>query len=152
MTHSETTNSATAFGFSLVLLLLALFATITGAGCRETKPERLEISGVITLDQKAIGPVLITLIPTEPNQVGCTMLAESGAYQTSQQSGPSEGTYQVIVSSLEPELEELESRRAAKQPLFSSVKIPLKYQRPGELWVDIESGVENHLRLELSSK
>lgn len=152
MTNSSSTGSLRSLRSDRMLPMLILLATLTCLGCSESESARLAISGTITMDQKAIGPVLITLVPTEPSQIGCTMIAESGTYQTTDESGPSAGAYQVVVSPLEPELEEIEARRAAKKPLFSSVKIPLKYQKPGELRVDIETGTANQVRLNLSSR
>jgi hypothetical protein len=130
----------------------SILATICCLGCGTSEGPRLAVSGTITLDRQAVGPVLITLVPTSVGQVGCTCEATNGKFEIASTAGPTSGSYQVVVSPMEPDLEEYEARRAAGQKPFNSVVIPTKYQKPCSLLVDISAESENHLTLELSSR
>lgn len=133
--------------------LVAILCLSSTVGCRETEPQRFPISGTITLDDQPLGRVLITLVPTSPGQVGCTVEAAHGQFDASSADGATAGSYHVVVSALEPDLEEFDARRSTgEKKLFGSVMLPAKYQKPGSLSVEIVAGRDNELTIELSSR
>ncbi len=98
------------------------------------------------MDGTRVGPVLITLVPTASGQIGCTMESQDGQFEVTSERGPSAGHFDVVVSTLKPELEEFESRRSANQPLFSPVSILAKYQRAGALQIEIQPELGDELK------
>ncbi len=133
--------------------LIAILCQSGIIGCRESEPQRFPISGTITLDSQPIGPVLMTLVPTSPGQVGCTCEVTNGEFVISSGDGPTAGSYHAVVSPLEPDLEEYEGRRATgEKRLFGSVMIPAKYLKPGSLSIEIVADGDNELTIEMSSK
>jgi hypothetical protein len=138
---------------SWFLGLIAMVALSCLVGCGEPEPQRFAISGTITLDDKPIGPALMTLVPTSAGQVGCTCEVTNGRFDSSPGAGATAGPFHAVLSPLEPDLEEYEARRAAgEKKLFGSVVIPAKYQKPGSLTVEVAAERDNHLTIELHSR
>jgi hypothetical protein len=149
----RTCSSRTTWVQIRLMSLVVLVCLSGGWGCRDTQTPRLAVSGTITLDRQPLGSVLVTFVPTTAGQRGCSVEAVDGQFETTVDTGLSAGQYAVVVSPLEPELEEYEARRTAgEKKLLNTVAIPAQYLKPSDLLVEVVAKEENRLTLELSSR
>ncbi|XZE51780.1 hypothetical protein SH139x_003445 [Planctomycetaceae bacterium SH139] len=133
--------------WSLIATLL-----IGCCGCSPAGPARQAVSGTVSLDGKAATDIKLVFIPLGGNQVGAVADVENGQFQLSAEHGPSAGAYDVVVETVQPELEDFESLRQAGETPFSTTKIANKYLKRGELRADVQADGANAFTFEITSR
>jgi hypothetical protein len=120
-------------------------------GCPGSSMES-EVSGVVTIDGKKIGPGIIVFAPTDPNGTPATGSIENdGTYtlKTSRESGLAAGSYRVAVSIREMP----QNVKRGDRPPPGKLLIPEKYEddtrsglqyevSPGRNTIDIDLASE----------
>jgi len=120
-------------------LLLAAFSLV---GCGPRGPHLAEVTGIVRLDGEPLPGAQLTFVPAEPG--GSTAYGhsdEDGFYRlkfSRDSTGALPGTYKVVVEL--PNRGEAEALRASGITVPpEGVKLPKKYQKPGELTVEVDS-------------
>lgn len=150
--HSETIiPESTLKATNTLFLTLLLSALLISLGCGWNDPARMAIEGVIELDTKPLGPVVVSFVPRSSGARGCAFTSTDGSFAVPAELGPTPGSYDVIVTSWEPDLETFEARKSAGDPPFNAVSIPLKYLKPGGLVVDLPVEFNEPLMLQLNT-
>lgn len=133
--------------WSLTAILL-----IGCCGCTPAGPARQAISGSVSLDGKPASDIKLVFIPLGGNQVGAVANVENGEFQLSAEHGPSAGAYDVVVETVQPELEDFESLRQAGETPFATTKIAGKYLKRGALRADVQDEGANAFTFEITSR
>ena len=122
-------------------------------GCR-SEPERLAVSGSVSLDGKAIGSCTLIFQPLAgaETSTGATAIVSDGRFAISKSNGLIAGEYGVVFTEFQPDLEDYEAaRRSGAKQILTKKFIPSKYTRPNELRVRVASE-RTPISLELKSR
>ena len=133
------------------ILTVLLAALLINLGCGRNDTARIAIEGVIELDTKPLGPVVVSFVPRSSGARGCAFTSTDGSFAVPAEFGPTPGSYDVIVTSWEPDLETFEARKSAGDPPFNAVSIPSKYLKPGGLVVELPVEFNEPLMLQLNT-
>ncbi len=97
----------------LSVLLLGVCSLLL-AGCGESGPRRVTVTGSVSVDGKSIDSGAIRFLPTENNKgPAVSGLITSGSYRLSGETGPLPGAYRVLITqSMKP----LSGKLAASTP------------------------------------
>lgn len=118
------------------------------AGCGDSGPERLPLSGTVRLDGEPVDDATIVLNPKTQGPAAVALIT-GGEFQFSKLDGPAVGSYDVRISPNEAEMQEV-----AVDPEVLKTQsggIPTAYQRGGILTVEISGDLEQRIELELDS-
>ncbi len=139
----------------------AVTAMIMSASCaqRSDGPQRVSVSGTVSLDSKPLGGATIQFVPsgqtTGPIATGKIV---SGRFEFSQSEGPVQGTHEVrIFNDIElPVVEDPKEVKNAmkehKEKLKSLVLVPTRYQTKSPLTATVSGSGPVTLSFELQSK
>jgi len=118
------------------------------AGCAPRGPQRVAVSGSVTLDGLPVHNATIIFTPQGPGLAAAAMI-ENGKYGLSDLDGPTPGEHQVRINPNDVELElasPSEPPQAARRP-----KIPRVYQTDGLLKATVTGQSRQPLSFELTS-
>lgn len=117
-------------------------------GCGPTGPQRIPVSGVVTLDGKPLSDATIIFTPKGSGAASAASIVD-GRFSLTEMDGPTVGQHGIRINPHEAELEEAvpsELTRSNRRP-----RIPRRYQQEGALSVDVNDE-KQLLKFELSSK
>lgn len=135
----------------LVLAMLPLALTL---GCSETTgPQRVAVSGTVTLDGSPVSGVSVILNPLGPDGLSAVAFVENGEFTLPEDRGPTAGSISVRFNPEGAELEEaLERMQSNSKNPFQPVQIPECYQRDRAFEKTITETGPNRFAFELHSK
>ncbi len=152
--HADRQHCRRPVQFPLFLFLsglCCLSVCLLLSGCSGA-PKVEPFSGEVTLDGNPIGPLSLVFTSTEPDRVGCNVIAVDGNFQLEPAQGLAPGAYHVTIEVLQPDLEDYEQRRSQVRPGLFDIRIPEKYGKPQAFTIEVVADQENHFRFELSSR
>lgn len=129
-------------GFSLAVTLC------TFVGCADKSPQRMAVSGTVSLDTKPVGNATIIFTPIGRGLAAAAVI-ENGKFAMTEENGPTIGEFHVRINPMEAEIEQVnptELSRANRRPL-----IPKTYQREGRLRATISAEPNPKLEFKLLS-
>jgi hypothetical protein len=128
---------------SLFLLVASIVSVSFGSGCGSRGgPPLGTVTGTVTLDGEPVPGVSVTFIPEDRGSPSYGGTDENGVYRlffNQNRLGAEVGTHNVIIENREPETDD-SGKLIDDTPV---VKIPKKYQQPGQLTADVGSGRNN---------
>lgn len=134
---NSTTQSRISARFSRCAGLISLAVVLcTVVGCTDKSPQRMAVSGTVTLDSKPVDNSTIIFTPIGPGLAAAAVI-ENGKFAMSEEDGPSVGEFHVRINPMEAEIDQVnptELLRANRRPL-----IPKVYQREGKLRATISA-------------
>jgi predicted small lipoprotein YifL len=133
-----------------VLTLSIAAGVVTLVGCGETGPERLPLSGTVTLDGQPVDDATIVLTPREQGKAAAALIVD-GAFTFTPESGPTPGTHDVRINPNEAEFEEVSADASEIADSSPSKGIPPAYQQNGTLTAEVSGDPAQTLSFELSS-
>lgn len=138
----------------LTLLIVISGTAAVNAGCGNSGPPRVAVSGIVTLDGRPIEQGAISFVPAaDSKQPSAGAEISSGEYSIPATSGPSAGKYRVEIRWSRPTGKQVElGSPAPPGTLVDEVKeaIPAKYNSQSTLVEELEPG-ENSLHFDLTS-
>lgn len=139
-TSARNLRCAGLFGLTVILSTLL--------GCSDKSPQRIAVSGTVTLDAKPISNSTIIFTPIGPGLAAAAVI-ENGRFAMTEENGPTIGEFQIRINPMEAEIEAanpVELSRANRRPL-----IPKVYQREGKLRAAITAEPNQTLEFKLLS-
>ena len=128
---------------SLFLLVASIVTVSFSSGCGSRGgPPLGTVTGKVTLDGEPVPGLRITFIPEDrgsPSYGGTDENGEYRLYFNQKRAGAELGSHKVIIENREPETDD-SGKLIDDTPI---VKIPKKYQQPGQLTADVSSGRNN---------
>jgi len=128
---------------SLFFLVASIAVIGFGSGCGSRGGPALgTVTGKVTLDGEPVPGLSITFIPEDRGSPSYGGTDENGEYRlffNQKRAGAELGSHKVIISNRAPETDD-SGWLIDDTPI---VKIPKKYQQPGELTADVSSGRNN---------
>ena len=146
---TSTSLSCTSARFSRCAGLLGIAAMLCiVVGCADKSPQRMAVSGTVSLDTKPVGNATIIFTPIGPGLAAAAVI-ENGTFAMTEENGPTIGEFHVRINPMEAEIEQVnptELSRVNRRPL-----IPKTYQREGRLRATISAEPNQKLEFKLSS-
>ena len=128
---------------SLFLLVASIVTVSFGSGCGgRGGPPLGTVTGKVTLDGEPVPGLSVTFVPEEGGSPSYGGTNENGEYRlffNQKRAGAELGSHKVIIENREPETDD-SGKLIDDTPI---VKIPKKYQQPGQLTADVSSGRNN---------
>ena len=128
---------------SLFLVVASIVTVSLGSGCGgRSGPALGTVTGKVTLDGEPVPGLSVTFIPEDRGSPSYGGTDENGVYRlyfNQNRVGAELGSHKVIIENREPETDD------SGKPIDDTpiVKIPKKYQQPGQLTADVGSGRNN---------
>ncbi|WP_233215701.1 hypothetical protein [Rhodopirellula bahusiensis] len=137
------------------LLAVSLMAMLP-LGCSDSPDaEHVAVSGQVTLRGKPLPSAMIRFVPmkSEPELHDSVTIISEGRFAFDSTNGPSPGEHHVIVTPLEPEMNEAVAamQNGDRDPLKSR-SIPARYQSTGQLKATIDAANIHPLTFELTTR
>ena len=138
------------WSFSVALIV------ILSAGCSQApESEHVAVSGEVTLGGKPLPSAMIRFTPvkTEPGLHDSVTMISEGRFAFDSTTGPSPGEHHVIVTPLEPEMNEAVAamQNGDRDPLNART-IPARYRSTGQLRATIDAANVQPLTFELTKR
>ncbi len=119
---------------------LGVALVVFGLGCgRSSGPSLGTVTGTVTLDGEPLSGVRVTFVPQEKGSPSYGVTDENGSYRlyfNQKRFGAELGTHNVVLQNCERETDD-SGKPVDDTPI---VPIPRKYQLPGQLTADVDSG------------
>ncbi len=129
--------------------LLGLAILLGGlAGCTDKSPQRIAVSGTVTLDTKPLNNATVILTPIGPG-LAAAAVVENGKFVMTEESGPTIGEFHVRINPMEAEMEAINPAEPVRDNQRPTV--PKVYQRDGKLRATITADPNQQLELKLFS-
>lgn len=143
-------------GLKPLLAFSIAWIVILSAGCSQApESEHVAISGEVTLGGKPLPSAMIRFTPvkTEPGLHDSVTMISEGRFAFDSTNGPSPGEHHVIVTPLEPEMNEAVAamQNGDRDPLNSRT-IPTRYRSTGQLKATIDAANVQPLTFELTKR
>ena len=125
-------------------LLAPVLTGMLLVGC-SSEPERLAVSGSVSLDGKAVSSCILVFqsVGEERSQLSATAVVSEGKFVVSRPNGLVAGEYGVVFTEVQPDLEDYEAARSAGAKNALNKKfIPAKYTVANELRIKVASGIQ----------
>ena len=125
-------------------LLAPVLTGMLLVGCN-SEPERLAVSGSVSLDGKAVSNCILVFqsVGEERSQLSATAVVSEGKFVVSRPNGLVAGEYGVVFTEVQPDLEDYEAARSAGAKNALNKKfIPAKYTVANELRIKVASGMQ----------
>ncbi|KLU02376.1 putative secreted membrane lipoprotein [Rhodopirellula islandica] len=137
------------------LIAVALISVLP-LGCSDsTEPERVEVSGHVTLGGKPLPRAMIRFvaIKSEPGLHDSVTMISEGHFAFDSTNGPSPGEHHVMITPMEPEMNEAVAaiQNGERDPL-NARSIPARYQSTGQLRATIDAANVQPLTFELTKR
>ena len=130
-------------GSSLFFLVASVVTIgfVSGCGSRGGPPLGM-VTGTVTLNGEPVSGVNVVFVPEDQGSPSYGGTDENGVYRlmfNQKRAGAELGTHHVLIENREQETDD------SGKPIDDTpiVKIPKKYQQPGELTADVGSGRNN---------
>ena len=110
-------------------IFLPVLAALLLAGC-SAEPERLAVSGSVSLDGKAISDCIVVFqsVSSVGTEYGATATIANGKFEILQANGLACGEYGVVFTEVQPDLEDYEAARiAGAKSALNRKTVPAKY-------------------------
>lgn len=137
---------------SWLLGLGLLVAAVIGGGCRESGPQRVSVSGTVTLDGHPLeeGAILFTPIDGTPGPKAAAAIVD-GQFHLDTESGPPVGRLRVAITNQRPPqylgpYDKTVTNTPTEQPT-----IPVRYNDASTLTIETKAESENHFEFDLRS-
>jgi hypothetical protein len=117
-------------------------------GCGPSGPQRVAVSGSVTLDGRPVNNATIIFTPQGPGLAAAAMI-DDGKFVLSDLDGPTSGEHRIRINPNEADMEQAspaELALTARRP-----KIPKVYQADGQLQAVVTGESQQHLSFELTS-
>jgi hypothetical protein len=131
------------------LLMFGVFLV----GC-SSEPDRLAVTGSVQLDGKPIQNCTLVFqqLNADGSPVSMTAALTDGSFAIPKSDGLVAGTYGVIFTEIQPDLEDYEAARKSGAKHALNIKfIPSKYTQPNDLRVQVALGMQP-IAIDLRSK
>ncbi|MCL4206152.1 MAG: hypothetical protein KJ000_27015 [Pirellulaceae bacterium] len=150
------TDSAGAWGFAAVVLLIAVLAA--GCGSSDPRGPRMAVRGEVRLDGQPLSAgVILFHCGDGDDRLSAVGYIEDGVFEIAAKDGPFAGTAAIEFQAkpipqdqLEVELER--AAKARKPPQLAVVPIPPQYGPQSELTVEVTRSGQNRFDFNLRSK
>jgi hypothetical protein len=146
---NSTTQSRISERFSRCAGLISMAVTLcTFVGCADKSPQRMAVSGTVSLDTKPVGNATIVFTPIGHGLAAAAVI-ENGNFAMTEENGPTIGEFHVRINPMEAEIEQVnptELSGANRRPL-----VPKIYQREGKLRATISAEPNQKLEFKLLS-
>ncbi len=139
-TSARVTRRAGLLGLAILLSVIA--------GCSDESPQRIAVTGTVTLDAKPLNNATVILTPIGPGLAAAAVI-ENGKFAMTEENGPTIGEFHVRINPMEAEIEAVNPAapvRGNQRP-----QVPRVYQRDGKLRASISADPNQQLELKLFS-
>ena len=130
--------------------LSLLFVVVTLTGCGSDGPELADVSGTVTFNGKPLRGAIVTFVPQAGGSTSSGVTGADGGYELMylrDKHGAMLGKHNVTIK-----MEKLTQDDMAEGEVVPEfVRVPEKYQQPGSLTAEVDSG-DNDIDFELTEK